>query len=157
MTEKNITEQTKALTSEEYLLEFFRLVKHWEGLQFNKKKRCLNNTEMRLITEVIAAKNENKRLISTHLASRLGVTRSAISQIVGKLEKQGVIIRVPDAVDRKIAYIELSEKAMKIYADEWLTACADFEKIIAVYGTEKLNMLIDLTSEFISAVEDTKE
>ena len=157
MTERNITEQTKALTSEEYLLEFFRIAKHWEGLQFNKTKRCLNNTEMRLITEVIAAKNENKRLISTQLATRLGVTRSAISQIVAKLEKQGVVIRVPDAVDRKIAYIELSDKAMKIYTEEWLTACADFEKIIAIYGTEKLDTLIELTGEFISAFERAKE
>lgn len=48
-----------------------------------------NNTEMRLIGTIILNDECGKKLISTQIADNLGITRSAVSQIVNKLEKKG--------------------------------------------------------------------
>ena len=61
------------------------------NLKLESKKKTLNGTELRLLSEVIYANSKGERLISTRLAKRLNVTRSAISQIVNNLEKRGIV------------------------------------------------------------------
>ena len=85
------------------------------SLAVSAKETHFSDTELRLIAEILSATYEGKRLISTQLADMLGITRSAVSQIVNNLEKRNVVKRVADDVDRKIAYIELTEEAMESY------------------------------------------
>jgi DNA-binding MarR family transcriptional regulator len=100
---------------EKYLARFFSLLHNRDSVLMTEKGKHFNNTELRLIGEVVAARYEKKRLISAQLAKLLGLTRSAISQIVNRLEEEGVLIRVADDTDKKIAYIELSEGIMDMY------------------------------------------
>ena len=141
----------------ENLKKVFQIMREVKNLEIVRFKGHFNNTEMRLINEVLEADYEGQRLISTQLAKRLGVTRSAVSQIVNKLEKQGVIVRTADEVDRKIAYIELSDTSAKAYQTE-LKYCLDFvDKTVEKFGEEKLKKLCDLSSEFLALVEETKK
>ena len=87
----------------DYLGRLLTLLKMQDRIIFREGKTRFNNTEFRLIGEIVSAKYEGKRLISTQIAKRLGITRSAVSQIVNRLEKQCVVQRVPDDVDKKIA------------------------------------------------------
>jgi DNA-binding MarR family transcriptional regulator len=93
-------------------------------------------------------------LISTRLADRLGITRSAISQIVGKLEECGAVRRVPDAVDRKIAYVELTEEIQEKYKDVVNEYVNFVGMIIARMGVNKMDRFLALASEFYGAVEE---
>ena len=79
--------------NEEYLGRIFTMLKKMEGVALTKVKSHFNNSEMRLLGEVILAGYDGKRIISTQLATRLGVTRSAVSQMVNKLEARGVVKR----------------------------------------------------------------
>ena len=73
----------------QYLDVMIDLLRKRDRIEVAVKKTYFNSTELRLISEVLGAKKEGKRLISTQLADLLGVTRSAISQIVNQLEKEG--------------------------------------------------------------------
>ena len=95
--------------------EIYNIAKRLEGIKIFKHAFPFNNTEMQMMKEIVRVKEEGKRIISSDLAKELGVTRSAVSQIVNKLEKQDIVRRVPDDRDRKIAYIELSESARGVY------------------------------------------
>ena len=97
-----------------FLREIYRINKRLEEIKIFDEKLALNNTEMQMVREIIAAKKSGRRLISSRLAKSLGITRSAVSQMVNKLESKDIVCRVPDTKDRKIAYIELSEKALDI-------------------------------------------
>ena len=108
-----MTKEKKMKKEESYLNEIFLMIQKAEKLTVTDKKTSFNNIEMRLIGEILSSAYVGRRLISTQLATRLGVTRSAISQIVNKLEERGVVKRVSDSVDRKIAYIELTEESLK--------------------------------------------
>ena len=85
---------------ERRLARLFSLLHNRDCMMAAEKGAHFNNTELRLIGEVVAAKYEGKRLISAQLAKLLGITRSAISQIVNRLEEEKVLIRVPDEKDK---------------------------------------------------------
>lgn len=142
--------------NEEYLLKIFSIMKMMENITLMDRKTCLNDSELRMLGEIFAAKREGKRLISTQLADRLNVTRSAVSQMVNKLEKGGIVRRVADDVDRKIAYIELSENAQEKYEQAKNQACGELGEIISAFGVAKFEKLCDLAESFTKAVAKQK-
>ena len=113
-----------------------------------------NHTEMQMIGEILANRERGKRIISSRLAEALGITRSAVSQMVNKLETKGVVRRVPDERDRKIAYIELSDKACAMYESfkEQVLGC--LSKIVARMGEERVRHFMEEAQEFISVYDD---
>ena len=145
---------------EKYLnsvFSIFSAFKKREVTLLSDRETHFSNTEIRLIGEVLSAKYEGKRLISTQLAKQLGVTRSAISQMVNRLEKEGVLRRVPDDVDRKIAYIEIPKETIERYQadlDEYLNFIG---KVVEKFGEEKLELLHSLTDEFITIAEEMRD
>lgn len=144
-------------TNEEYLSKIFSMSKKMESVTTLKEKTQLNTTELRLVGEIIFANCEGKRLISTQLAKRLCVTRAAVSQIVNNLERRGVVKRVADAVDRKIAYIELTESSLEVYEAEKASAEEFVGKIVERFGRKNLDQLFELADKFWEVVENIKE
>lgn len=153
-TEKRVGRVTE---NERYLAAIFTLQKRSDELRVCTKKSRFNDTELRLLNEILFAEREGKRLISTQLATRLGITRSAVSQIVNKMEKDGVVQRVPDAVDRKIAYIVMSEETLQAYQEELKEIKNFLGKTVKAYGVEKFTALCELMDEFLSTMEKEKE
>ncbi len=142
--------------NQRYLSAVFSIIKKRDALAVAGKNNHYNDTELRLIGEVLSARSEGERLISTELAKRLGITRSAISQIVNRLESQEVVRRVPDDTDRKIAYIELTKSAMTEYEAD-MESCADFiGKVVSNYGVDKFWQMCDMVAEFVDCVKEEK-
>ena len=151
-TMKNETNEKSA----EYLYKVFALLKRRESIALSDKETHFGNTELRLLFEILMAKYEGKRLISTQLSKRIGVTRSAISQIVNRLEKDGVVKRVADDVDRKIAYIEITEETMAAYERD-LRLCQNFlNRVVLNFGEENFNRMTELFDGFIECIEKEK-
>ena len=139
-----------------YLKDTFHIMKNMMNLTLADKKTNFNSTEIRLLGEILEAKEQGKRLISTQLAKLIGVTRSAISQIVNRLESQGIVKRVADDVDRKIAYVEITESALETYGED-LKICADFVgRVVKRFGEEKFAAMCGLFDEFYTAIETEK-
>lgn len=143
--------------SKQYLFDFFTMLKQIQIVANAQKNDRFNNTEIRLMSEIVYAKCKGERMISTQLAERLSLTRSAISQIVGKLEAEGVLRRVADDVDKKIAYVELTaemEQSFGAVVDQY----AEFMgQVIVRYGVKKLDRLFAMVQEFVAAVEAAAE
>lgn len=149
---------TRSLTkNEKYLYEVFKLLKGSEVLTLSAKETQFSDTELRLLSEILSAKCAGKRLISTQLAKLLGVTRSAVSQIVNRLENEGVVRRVPDAVDRKIAYVEVTEETLEKYSADW-EICTNFMgTVVDKYGEKKFYEMCALFNEFADIVDAEKK
>lgn len=157
--EKNVFTQEE---NREYLWKLFSMAKkvenamtaHKAGIYENTR---LNATDIRAISEILYAKGEGRKLISTQIASRLGVTRSAVSQIVNKLEKARIFRRVPDAVDRKIAYVDFTEEAEERLA-ELVNEYGEFVgAVVAKFGESRFEELLTLVNEFSIAVNTVKK
>ena len=139
--------------NQEYLAKIFKLIRQRDDIAFANGRTHFNKTELRLLSEVVAAKTEGKRLISTQLAKRLGITRSAVSQTVNRLETQGVIKRVGADTDKKIAYVELSEEILDAYATD-IANCEKFVGgLVEEFGVENFEQMCALTEQFVSLVK----
>ena len=145
---------TTAEENKVYLRKLFAMIRDVEIAMNAHHHEKYSNTEIRLMNEIVYASCAGERLISTRLADRLGITRSAISQIVGKLEKDGAVRRVPDEIDKKIAYVELTEKATATYKVIIERYAAFIGRVIARMGTAKLNRMLTLVEEFYDAVDE---
>ena len=139
--------------NQEYLAKIFKLIRQRDEIVFADGKTHFNKTELRLLSEVAAAKAEGKHLISTQIAKRLGITRSAVSQIVNRLEEQGVVKRVGDKSDKKIAYVELSTEILDEYATD-IQNCKQFVgRLVEEFGEENFEQMCALTEQFVALVK----
>ena len=139
--------------NEFYLGKIFAMLKKMEKIAIANKSATLSDTELRLISEIVFSNYKGERLISTQLAKKLDVTRSAVSQIVKKLEKDGIIKRVPDETDKKIAYIELTENSLDGYEKAKEEGEVFVGKLIESFGKNKLDTLLALSEEFWGIIE----
>ena len=153
---KNITLEHKASGEDKYLNDIFTMMKLMDNMTISDQEMRFNSTEMRLIGQILAFRYVGKRLISTQLAQLLGITRSAVSQIVNRMEKEGVLRRVPDSVDRKIAYIELTEDALDAYKDDLAVSKGFIGRTVEKYGEEKFNHMVESFVEFFSLLNEEK-
>lgn len=148
---------TRSLTKEEkYLYEVFNLLKKRESLALSAKDTNFSETEFRLMAEIVSAKVNGKRLISTQLAKLLGITRSAVSQIVNRLESEGIVARISDAVDRKIAYIELTDKTLEKYGEDVQKNQRFIGNVVNRFGEENFYTMCSLFQSFVDAIEKEK-
>lgn len=146
----------------EYLWKLFSMAKKVESAISEHKagfygETRLNATDIRLISEVIYATRVGERLISTRVATRLGITRSAVSQIVGKLEQANILRRLPDEVDKKIAYLALTEETEEKLSAQVREYGEYVGKIVAEFGAERFETLLALVDDFSKAVKSVEE
>lgn len=132
----------------EYLLKLFHLVKDLGDIDFFWGKAKLSRTEFRILWEVANEQCEGRDIISSELARRIGITRSAVSQIVAKLEKNGIVKRVGSEYDRKIAYIRLTDEAKETFLHQARQANEFADRVLAEFGKERLDKLLDESREF---------
>ena len=135
------------------LQELYSIARRLESAQLFNHAFPFNNTEMQLIKEILRAKETGGRMISSRLAKVLGITRSAVSQMVSKLEAKNVVQRVPDDKDRKIAYIELSDTARAQYEDMKERVNAILSSVIGGLGDEKVETFVKSAHEFVDAFD----
>ena len=141
----------------EYLLRFLQAIKDLENLNLFADGAKLSRTEFRLLREVITERENGREIISSELARRLGVTRSAVSQIVTKMEKDGIVQRVAAPDDRKIAFVRLAPCALAAYEAHCRCANALMERVVGELGEEKMNTLVDSYREFMDVLSKVVE
>ena len=136
----------------ENLAKMFSIYRQMEEVVRLDKSTHFNGTELQLLRELTFAEIEGKKLISTELATLLGVTRSSVSQMVNKLEGQGIVYRLADDVDRKIAYIQMTDEARDLCQAEFDKWMGNFGEVVDAFGEEKLSTMLDLLQEFVHIV-----
>ncbi len=136
----------------EYLLKLFQTIKDMENVDLFADAAKFSKTEFRLLREVVMEGEKGGDIISSELARRLGITRSAVSQIITKLEARDIVKRTPSATDKKIAYIRLSERAVAAFEAQCSEANAILGKVVEDLGEEKVQALISSYDEFTESL-----
>ena len=98
-----------------YLNKLILTVKFLEELNMLPANANLTQTEFRLIREIVVEREAGNQIISSEIARRLNITRSAVSQLVTKLEKRGIVKRMASPTDRKIFYVVLTESSIAVF------------------------------------------
>jgi DNA-binding MarR family transcriptional regulator len=140
-------EETDKLYKYQKLLEsFFRIVNHFAVIEKRPKKYGTDELFHKLEIHTIHAIGENPGINITELAKWHGITKSAVSQVVKKLEKRGHIFRYKAPDNDKEVLFKLTEKGRKPYeGHKKLHAKIDESLIeeIAALPEEKYQFLLD--------------
>ena len=145
------------MESGKYLNKLILTVKFMEGLDMMPASTNLTQTEFRLLREIVMEREAGKQIISSEIARRLNITRSAVSQLVTKLEKRGIVERTASPTDRKIFYVVLSESSLNVFKKQCDEANKLINRVIEVFGKEKTDQLIELYEEFASVFNLVRE
>lgn len=141
----------------DYAIRLFQVMEELESLKFFGECEKLSRTEGRLLKEVISEYAKGRDIISSELARRLGVTRSAVSQLVTKLEEQDIVARTAAPDDRKIAYIRLSEHALAQFEEKCKQLNELLETCANKFGKDRMQRLSVDTADFIALIKAARE
>ncbi len=139
-----------------YLSKLILTVKFMEGLNVLPGSVNLSQTEFRLIREIVMEREAGNKIISSELARRLNVTRSAVSQLVTKLENRGIVKRTASPTDRKIFYVVLTESSLSVFQQQCEEANKLINRVVEEFGKEKADQLISLCEEFADVFEKVR-
>jgi DNA-binding MarR family transcriptional regulator len=67
-------------------------------------------SQARLIILVLLDSSEESSMRSSELAERANVSRATITGLLDALEKSGLVVRTPDARDRRASCVKITEK-----------------------------------------------
>ncbi len=131
-----------------YLNKLILTVKFLEELNMLPANANLTQTEFRLIREIVVEREAGNQIISSEIARRLNITRSAVSQLVTKLEKRGIVKRMASPTDRKIFYVVLSESSLAVFKRQCDEVNELINRVVEEFGQDKIDRLIELSEAF---------
>lgn len=144
--------QGYASVGEKCILELFDVLRQMEEETLGKRFGSFKKSEMRVLSEIVAAENREESVCSMQLANKTGLTRSAISQIVIGLEQGGYIVRKQSKRDKKVFDLEIVESARETFDFEQEKRTKYFDEIMNRFGKENAAELLRLGKEFLAVV-----
>lgn len=118
----------------------------------------VNLAELMLMTHVsenVAYSDSNFTMSNIHRC--MHVSKPAVSQILGSLEKKGFICRSIDKFDRRKISVELTEKGEESLARAKIHADHIINNVINRFGEQNTEQLISLLSQFADISEEMKK
>ena len=95
--------------------KFFRVAAKFSEIDENSKCEIEDenfvNTEMHIVKLI----KEHEGIHVTGIAEMLGVTKGAVSQVLGRLEKKGVVVKERDDKNMSRLVLKLTPKGERLY------------------------------------------
>ena len=117
------------------------------------KKDNISCSELSVLKVLCEGEKENKKMNITELASLLKMSKSAVSQLVSKLEKKGFVKRKLNLFDKKINYISISDEARIGYEHNQVKYSEVVKQVVGQMGEEdskELSRLLEKLSGIIN-------
>ena len=117
------------------------LIDFKKSLGFCHFSKELSETEFKLISLVTRAQENHENINLTTISTEVDVTRSAITQIVNKLEKKDYIEKYSLSTNKKEIYLRIGKKAIEQY-DYIISKVSEFfERLCEAIGQEGVENL----------------
>lgn len=139
------------MQTEEILRDIYDAGRRFESLRGDRGMMRFCGSEILMVSELVRAEEEGRKVIASDLAKALGVTRSAVSQTLAKLEKKGTVRRFSDG--RGGVSVELTDRAHEEY-EQRRRLLGDFlAPVVERLGEEPVRQLFRGLHRFFDAVE----
>lgn len=142
------------IRSEEMVESFKNLTKNivsfFESNLFDKDN--ISCSELSVLKVLCESEKENKKMNVTELAALLKMSKSAVSQLIAKLEKKGFVKRKMNLFDKKINYISTSDDARNSYEHNQKKYSEVVNQVVEQMGEEdskELSRLLQKLSDII--------
>ncbi len=82
--------------------------------KYNRLLETFDLSESRFVILMFLGHAEDKRLLSSEIATRLGVTRVTVSKLLKGMEQQTLIEKIASKLDKRSTPIQLTDKGRQI-------------------------------------------
>lgn len=130
--------------------EMDRLRRVWEGYQPTVPMRRSEIFVLGTMAHLAAQSDEP--ITVGRLARQMHQSMPGISQKVSMLEKQGHLVRVGDATDRRVVTVELTDKGRATARGEMMSMMARVDAALACLGPDKTKKLLSLMHQLSDAL-----
>ncbi len=120
------------------------------GVLEGKKAFCYDCTYAQC--HVIWETAQEKKISVNELATRLNITKSAVSRTVDDLVNKGYLDRNPNPDDRRYVDIELTKKGQKVFLEIELNSRRYFEAVLEIIPENKRETTLEGIQIFSSAL-----
>ena len=127
--------QYEVMDTEEKLLAMLRVLGHADRLHFDG--RGGQSRALKLLREDVA-------MTQRELTERLGIQPGSASELVGKLERAGLIVRTPSETDRRTADIRLTQAGAASQAERAGAEKSGTEELFSALTGEERKALLEL-------------
>jgi DNA-binding MarR family transcriptional regulator len=106
---------------------------------------------------VLTMLRTGEKLSQKELTARARIEQSSMAQLLARLERDGMIERIPDPNDGRSTLISLSAKAMALLPQIDLAVNASNDEATAGMSEAEIDLLIDLLQRLISNLESAPD
>lgn len=99
----------------------------------------------------------SRRIRMTDISRQLMVSKPAATQIVNRLVENGLAERIRDEIDRRVVYIQATEKGLALFEARLSERLELLQQAIDRVGMEKMQQLGALLDEFVDALVSVSE
>lgn len=125
----------------------------WRHLDFN---HIMPKSE-RMILACLLKKKRNRRLTISQLASELQISNPAISRTVGNLADKGWVSREVDGDDRRIIYIQATQKGQEKFNELIKEIRERLNKVFNQFSREEIEEFIKTGNKIAEAMKENEQ
>ncbi|WKY44270.1 MarR family transcriptional regulator [Eubacteriaceae bacterium ES2] len=93
----------------------------------------------------------------SQISQKTGISMPGVSQTLSTLEKHDLVARRTSKEDRRMVYVSLTDKGLKIFHESNQSFSEIYDKAIDILGPEDSQKLIDLLNQLADAFEVIEE
>ncbi len=105
-------------------------------------------------TKTISVLLQEGPMTAGQLGRRLSLTTGAVTNVIDRLERRGIVKRASDGKDRRKVIVTVNEKRLVTADRVYRSVGKAFERLLATYATEELEFLVRY---FQASIELTKQ
>lgn len=98
-----------------------------------------------------------RKLRMTDISQQLMISKPAATQAVNRLVENGLAERIRDEEDRRVVYIQATQRGLELFESRLNQRLSVLEKAIDRIGLDKAQQLGALLDEFVDAVVSVSE
>lgn len=137
------------------IFQFKRLINSGLGMEAAENKNSLNMAELILMNGVAnnTADSENN-VGMADIRTYLQVTKGAVSQMLGSLEKKGFINRDIDKSNRRNLIVTLTPEGRQILEQQYSAFSDRLETIISRLGEDDVRQMVGIVNRMIEITNE---
>ncbi len=138
------TEPTAEPSAEMLLQAFIKL----RTLQWFKRPIAgYNPSDVRALTVIGLVQSNTRGAKISEISNHLRVAKPTVTQVLKKLESEGLIERISDETDRRVIRVRLTERGEEVFKQVGEARMNSFRELAEFLGEEQSHQLADLLTQ----------
>lgn len=140
------------------IFQFKKLASSGLGMDISENKKGINMTELILMNEIVDNSHDSQNNVElSDIKEFLLISKGAVSQIIGSLEKKGFINRNIDKNNRRKLIVTLTPEGRQILEYQYKKFVDRLETIIGRLGEEDVKQMIIIVNRMIKITNEIDE